>query len=158
MKRQLSLISLRILANALSWSFVFSAVALLSSCNQQSIGFALPPGSAEDGKMVFEKMACNQCHSVGNIPWQGISSEDFDVKLGGEVIHVKTYGELVTSIINPSHRVSTKLKESTIPNRNAQSPMPSYNQVMTVQELIDLVTFLQGEYDLVPPAGFYGPM
>jgi hypothetical protein len=158
MKHHLSLISTYKLTSPLSWLLVLAAITFLSSCNQQSIGFALPPGNAEDGKIVFEKMACNQCHSVGTIPWQGISSEDFQVKLGGEVIHVKTYGELVTSIINPTHRISTKLQESTIPNRNAQSPMPSYNQVMTVQELIDLVTFLQGEYDLVPPAGFYSPL
>jgi hypothetical protein len=28
--------------------------------------------------------------------------------------------------------------------------MPNYNQAMTVNELIDLVTFLQGQYKLKP--------
>jgi hypothetical protein len=158
MKHNYSLISITKLSSLLFWLLALASITGIYSCDQQSIGFALPPGDIEDGKLVYEKMACNQCHSVGNMPWAGIGSEDFNVKLGGEVIRVRTYGELVTSIINPSHRVSKKLTESTIPNRNAQSPMPSYNQMMTVQELIDLVEFLQGEYELVPPGGFYSPL
>ena len=31
-----------------------------------------------------------------------------------------------------------------------KSPMPSFNDVMTVSQLIDLVAFLQGQYELVP--------
>lgn len=158
MKHNVSQMSVLNRTNPLSWFLAFATITMVYSCNQQSSGFALPPGSEEDGKLVFEKMACDQCHSVGTIPWQGMASEDFDIKLGGDVIQVKTYGELVTSIINPSHRVSKKLQESGILNRSAQSPMPSYNQVMTVQELIDLVTFIQGEYDIVPPPGFYSPL
>ena len=142
----------------MTWCLAFVGAVILNSCNQQAIGFALPPGNIDNGKMVFENMACNQCHSVGDIPWTGIAPDDYDIKLGGEVIHVKTYGELVTSIINPSHRVSRKLKEATISNRSVQSPMPSYNQIMTVQELIDLVTYLQSEYDLKTPEGFYSPL
>ena len=125
-----------------------------NGCDQQSLGFALPPGDVTDGRAIFEEMACNQCHSVADIDWLGVEGEDFNLKLGGEVIKVKTYGELVTSVINPSHRIS-RLFKGEMPSRDAQSPMPSYNQIMTVQELTDLITFLEKQYDLKPPPGYY---
>lgn len=128
-------------------------VVLLSGCQSQSQGFALPEGSAEDGKITFLRLNCEACHSVGDIARKGIPDEP-DVPLGGEITRAKTYGELVTSIINPSHKIS----KGYLPNvKDAQgnSRMMIYNQFMTVQELVDLVTFLQEEYDVVPPPNDY---
>lgn len=34
---------------------------------------------------------------------------------------------------------------------NGESRMPVYNEVMTVQELVDIVTFLQEHYEVVAP-------
>ena len=41
-------------------------------------------------------------------------------------------------------------------NPDGTSRMPYYNDVMTVQELVDITTFLQGTYNLVAPE--YNPM
>ena len=71
------------------------------------------------------------------------------LQLGGAVSSIKTQGDLVTSIINPSHRVVGWRSETMGPD--GQSIMTVYNEFMTVQQLIDLVAFLQQRYDFVPP-------
>ena len=127
---------------------------LLTACDRQSQGFALPPGDIEAGKAAFVRLQCNQCHQVDDIAWAG--SGDIRVTLGGERTAIATYGDLVTSIINPSHRLSRGFDPATV--QNDQSKMRVYNDVMTVQELIDLVTYLQTTYEVwVPDFRQLGP-
>jgi len=118
-------------------------------------GFSLPDGDAERGKAVFAQLKCTACHRVlgarvlgarVNEPEQGEGVE-LEVVLGGEVTRVKTYGELVTSIINPSHRLA-KGYSSELIQVDGQSRMKNYNDVLTVSQLIDLVAFLQSHYKL----------
>lgn len=62
---------------------------------------------------------------------------------------MKTYAELVTSIINPSHVLSEQYQKEI---EAAQLlPMPKFNHVMTVEQMINLVAFLQPRYQLVEP-------
>lgn len=129
------------------WVLGFSLL-LLFSCAQESRGFVLPAGEVESGKSVFVLMSCNQCHSVGDIEWKGVTSENtIHVPLGGEVSKLKTYGELVTSIINPSHKIERKYLKEPYASQG-ESNMLKFNDFMTVQDLVDLVTFLQDEYKL----------
>lgn len=123
-------------------------------CNPNGKGFALPAGSEEDGKITFVGLSCTQCHSVADLEWEGIEGQDIHFRIGGEVTKVKTYGELVTSIINPSHRIARNFARE-LSDGQTQSPMPVYNEVMTVQELVDLVTFLEKQYNVSPPPTFY---
>ncbi len=123
------------------------------SCNPEARGFALPEGDADEGRITFTELHCNQCHSIGNIPWAGLPG-DVRLELGGEVTQIKSYGELLTSVINPSHKIAKKYLGEQVAEGD-RSRMKSYNDVMTVQELVDLVTFLQGEYPVRPPANYY---
>jgi hypothetical protein len=122
---------------------------LIVGCGQGR-GFALPTGELEAGKTAFTKFGCNNCHSVGDIEFKGLD-ENLKVPLGGAVTMVKTYGELVTSIINPAHKI----------DKNNQLvdgfKMKTYNEVMTVQELVDIVTFLQSEYEIKTPSHYSYP-
>ncbi len=70
-----------------------------------------------------------------------------NVRLGGEVSRIGTYGELVTSIINPSHRLAKGHATEDISDEG-KSLMTNYNDVLTVQQLIDLTAFLQSRYVL----------
>lgn len=139
-------------------SFVLLSVGLLiSSCNDQARGFALPEGDIEKGKVTFERLTCNECHSISDIEWKG-GSDNLKILLGGETSIQKSYGDLVTSIINPSHKITRRFKEqaTSLTTEEGLSKMKNYNEVMTVQELIDLVTFLQSEYKvLTPPSDYY---
>lgn len=134
---------------------IFLSLFLLlafASCQNESRGFVLPKGDVAEGKKVFQELHCVSCHYTDEISWAG--NPEFDdprIELGGEVRKVKTYGELVTSIINPSHKISRKVEEeaATLPDGSSKMEQFNYNSIMTVQELTDLVTFLQDEYELV---------
>ena len=69
------------------------------------------------------------------------------IALGGEVERIDTYGELVTSIINPSHRLAKGYPIDAV-SVDGKSKMRNYNDVMTVTQLNDLVMFLQSKYKL----------
>ncbi len=127
-------------------------LCLLASCDQQSRGFNLPPGDAEQGRATFILMQCNDCHSVGTaVPWVGENrAETIHIKLGGKTTQVRTYGDLVTSIIHPSHKLSRGMTDETA-TPEGESRMRNYNEVMSVQELIDLTEFLQSEYEIWVP-------
>jgi len=128
---------------------------LISSCNQQGRGFALPEGDIEKGKATYTKFGCNGCHSISEIEWDG-ESEDLNIPLGGEVTTQKSYGELVTSVINPSHKIARSYEEKAA-TEEGLSKMKNYNEVLSVQELIDLVAFLQSEYEVEAPTTEYYP-
>ena len=138
--------------------FAIGAVLALSmglvGCESQSQGFVLPPGDVEKGKAAFVGLGCGSCHVLQGVfkkllPEEG-GDEVIEVVLGGPVSRVKTYGDLVTSIINPSHRLSRGTHEDTV-NPDGTSKMPYYNDVMSVQELVDLTTLLQSTYSLKVP-------
>ena len=135
------------LAGAFALSFI------LSGCGTgptSGIGFRLPKGDPEKGKVAFLELKCHTCHTVReeNLP-KPDSPGQFNVTLGGEFIRVRTYGELVTSIINPTHIVSLEHKKK-LEVGGALSPMPEFNHLMTVAQMIDIVAFLQPHYKFPP--------
>lgn len=147
-----------------SFVALFTVIAvslLLAACEQgrtSGKGLVLPAGTVEDGKATFVNMGCVYCHSIPNVE---LDTAEFEVEpepllvLGGKVRKVKTYGELVTSIINPDHVISPSYLEKIQSNETDRSemstPMPSFNDEMTVSQLIDLVTFLDAQYELLLP-------
>jgi hypothetical protein len=72
------------------------------------------------------------------------------VVLGGRVFEVRTDGYLVTSIINPSHRLAREFRGAILTTESGESRMPDHNDVMTVGQLTDLVAFLQSTYTTMP--------
>jgi hypothetical protein len=138
----------------ISLTLLAGTLILATACTEDARharGFSLPEGDIEQGKQVFVEMRCNDCHFVGDIA-QGTESQtpEFSIKLGGKVRTVKTYGDLVTSVINPSHRIALGHPEAETTDADGESRMRNYNDVMTVQELVDVVSFLQSEYELQP--------
>lgn len=131
---------------------VLLATALfgLAGCGQKStIGFRLPDGNAEKGKAAFVALKCISCHSVDGVEFAAkIAVEPAQVTIGGQVAHVKTYGELLTAIVNPLHRVSQEMRKG---GHEKISVMPEFNQEMTVEQMIDLVAFLQPHYQKLTP-------
>ena len=133
---------------------VLAALAGLSACEADRMsekGFSLPEGNALNGKEAFVYMHCHECHTVvgEEFPVVTLADPPF-VQLGGKVTRVKTYGQLVTAIINPSHKLAKGYPIELVTN-DGQSKMPIYNGYMTVQELIDIVSFLQPQYDVFVP-------
>ncbi len=142
-----------------SWSgALFLILLLLGSCRKESTGFVLPPGDVAHGKQLFAELSCTDCHSIADLKWTGPGDNYPEVRLGGDVTQLKTYGELVTSVINPSHKISQKaVADSRWLIHGDSSKMETYhfNDFVTVSELVDLVAFLQSEYKLVQPVYNY---
>lgn len=135
------------------------AVAALAACDREARmsqqGFRLPDGDAEAGRTTFVYMQCHQCHTVVGEEFPQIPGQDAPyVALGGPTAKVKTYGELITAIINPSHKLAHGYAEEVISD-DGESNMYIYNSHMTVQELIDIVMYLQSRYDVQVPAYHY---
>jgi L-cysteine S-thiosulfotransferase len=126
-------------------------VAALAGCSPESpFGFRLPDGDPAAGRQAFLDLRCNSCHEV-----RGVAIEYREglahVPLGGQTTRVKTYGELVTSIINPSHRIAPPNRDAVLPGGQSIMSAAYLNEVTTVQQLVDLVAFLQPTYEVVQP-------
>lgn len=142
----------------LTIALVCLALVLISGCGRDpmsEVGFSLPEGDPIAGREAFLYMQCNQCHTVygEELPTIPLSDPPY-VQLGGPVTAIKTYGQLVTGIINPSHKLADGYAEDLV-SEDGESNMYIYNRYMTVQELIDIVMFLQPHYDVIVPKTMY---
>lgn len=132
---------------------VTALVLLLTGCNrsQSGAGLQLPAGDANRGRTAFVELQCFQCHAVEGVALPAPTVEEKSiVVLGGEVARLRSYGDLVTSIIHPGKTQSEKVRfldESGRPRH----PMQEINEQMTVAQLIDLVAFLHPHYRELPP-------
>jgi sulfur-oxidizing protein SoxX len=135
-------------------TLLLASLMALSGCDQDRAmserGFRLPEGNATAGRETFLYMHCNQCHTINGEELPTVAGFEPFVELGGSLTRVKTYGELVTAIINPSHKLADGYPEDLVSD-NGKSKMYVYNGFMTVQELTDLVMYLQSHYDVIPP-------
>ena len=131
-----------------------ACAVLLAACDvgpTSGAGFRLPDGDPEAGAATFVALQCNSCHVISNYELPPPAEKGpVEVTLGGEVTRVRTYGELVTSIINPSHKLVRWYPKEQV-SRDGKSLMPLFNDRMTVRQLINLVAFLQPHYDVVVP-------
>jgi len=129
-----------------------TAVFVLIGCKNEersthARGFHLPNGDPDIGQELFVSMKCHLCHTVA-----GTELPDYKIpalqriEIGGKVQRVRSYGELVTSIISPEHVVSEKwlavFSKEERKKGEVFSPMPVFNDQMTVQQLVDLAAFL----------------
>jgi len=92
------------------------------------------------------KYQCLACHSLEAFDYETVNRElEPPVLLGGTSTRVNTYADLVTSIINPSHKISSD-SSLLLTQAGGVSKMIVFNDVMTVNELVNLVKFLQLKY------------
>jgi mono/diheme cytochrome c family protein len=108
--------------------------------------FTLPRGDAARGREVFAKLECYKCHEVhGESFPPPAESASVGPELASMVGHhpPEFFAE---SIMNPN----AVIDEPRFRAPDGSSRMPSFNDSITVQELIDLVAFL---LSLTPPAG-----
>lgn len=133
-------------------------ILVLAGCQRgptSAAGFRLPDGDQEAGRAAFVDLQCYDCHTVTNETFPRSNNPDgLNIVLGGESTYVTTYGELVTSIINPSHKLAIGYDPEKI-STDGESKMRNYNDVMTVKQLTDLVVFLQPHYRVVVPEYVY---
>jgi len=100
--------------------------------------FTLHPGNPARGREAFVKFECYSCHQVlgEKFPQPGGDAIGPELSQMGP-IHPPEY--FVESIMNPSAVIG----EDRYRAKDGRSKMPSFNDIMTVEELIDLATFLK---------------
>lgn len=134
---------------------VASLSSLLMACDpgaEDVRGFRLPDGDPARGEEAFVALRCHACHDVEGLQLDPLDVGEPLVTLGGQTARVRTYEELVTSIINPSHRLADGYSLEDIASAGESLMVFAYlNEVMTVQQLVDLVTFLYTTYEVEPP-------
>jgi len=104
----------------------------------------LPEGKADRGRAAFNRMWCQGCHVVKGYEKEfeaPYAQPAVPVVLGGEQRRPSRI-ELVNSIINPSHRIGPGFQRDLVA-KGRQSRMGDYNETLTLQELSDLVAFLE---------------
>jgi hypothetical protein len=138
---------------------VACSLLLLNACSGERPpvqGFVLPEGNIAAGRANFLALGCVGCHTVVGEELPQPADAKFSVKLGGETMRVRHYGDLLTSIVNPSHRVFPQYRDEAESSDEKLSPMPDFTTQMTVAQLIDLVEFLNSKYTTMPQyAGRY---
>ncbi len=138
----------------ISLVILFCVAIVTSGCERDrmsEIGFVLPEGDLLAGRQAFLDLQCDQCHTVkGEVFPQSPLADSPYVELGGSSTSVKTYGQLVTAITNPSRDLIDGYLEENV-SEDGESNMYEYNRYMTVQQLTDIVRFLQPHYEIIRP-------
>lgn len=111
--------------------------------------FAMPAGDHHAGRQVFIDFECFKCHEVAGEDFPAPKAEQGDVgsSLSGMgAMHPADYFAEV--MIDPNASVSWRVKRHKAQTKGYLGPdgtskMPSYNDTMTIQQLIDLVAYLK---------------
>ncbi len=121
---------------------------LLAAC-QDSLyspeALGLPQGDKELGQLVYTQFECAECHTLYDD--EDSAERTIAVELGGKSRRVTSYAGLVSSVINPSHKLAKGYEMAVIAN-GKESKMRNYNDVMTITELVHLITYLKAHYYL----------
>jgi len=117
----------------------------------------LPEGDVDAGQQAFVDLQCTSCHTVKNLELPDPDVQGpVSIMFGGRLTRVKSYSDLITSIVNPSHRLVRGYSADRV-SEDGESRMPTLNDVMTVTQLIDITAFLQAQYDVKPIARYQYP-
>jgi mono/diheme cytochrome c family protein len=131
-------------------SVVFASLCALAlvvgSCassgpDPEAYPVVVPAGDPELGREVFLRYRCDVCHRVvGDPDLQMPTLEPAGPDLGLAVARAGA-GRLISSIVAPSHELA--IEEAW--EQQGLSPMPGFNERLTVAELLDLVAYLETE-------------
>lgn len=101
--------------------------------------FTLPKGDPAKGRDVYAKLECYACHQVKG---ERFPAPTEPTKLGPELSQMAPLHEaefFAEAVINPSAVID---KGKGYQAADGSAKMPSFNDSITVQELIDLVAYL----------------
>ena len=134
---------------------LLATVCALQGCTPDAMtsgaAFRLPTGNVEAGRKAFVDLRCYVCHQVKGLDVRFEGTPAARVALGGSVTRVKSYAELVTAIINPTHKVASDRPGGDGGTTASIMSVAGVNDVMTVTQLVDLVAYLQPQYKVEIP-------
>jgi len=110
-------------------------------------------GDGGKGRTLFEAKLCSRCHTVEGVKLPDLGLPQVDIiHLAGTNHRTWTRDLYAREIMNPQHLISPEHQKAMVRIGDrlgeVNSPMLNFNQSITVQELIDLVTFLEEKTNL----------
>lgn len=126
--------------------------SFLSADPNESQTTVIPKGSVIAGKTLFVEKGCYQRHAAGDISLpQSALTETLIIELGSDR-HVEwTRDDFAKAIMNANHTVSPDYEKAMMilgdHFKAVNSPMPTFNDILTVSDLIHLTTFLDDLFD-----------
>ncbi len=105
--------------------------------------FTLPPGDPLEGKRLFVDLECYKCHEIkgATFPEVGASDKGIGPELS-QMAGMHPVEFFAESIVNPNAVLDAQDKEKGFLGDDGKSRMPTYSDVLTVQQLADLATYL----------------
>ena len=105
--------------------------------------FALPQGDPVEGRKIFVDAECYKCHEVKGETFPSMTEEEKGV--GPELsqmagIHPREF--FAESIINPNAVIDSDAKEKGYLGEDGKSKMPTYDDVLTLGQVVDLAAYL----------------
>jgi mono/diheme cytochrome c family protein len=103
--------------------------------------FTLPPGNPTAGRKVFIELGCHSCHEVKGEQFPAPPGEKRDAGpelTGMGAAHPAEF--LAEAIVNPNAVI---IDEPGFTGPDRRSKMPTFNEDLTVAQLIDLVAYLK---------------
>ena len=107
----------------------------------------VPQGKAGLGKKIFVEKGCYKCHTVKDTELPKIEVDPtYAIPLGEQDHAGWTRDQYGAAIMNPNHTVAEEYRilMMTLGDhfKAENSPMPSFNEFLTISDLINLATFL----------------
>lgn len=133
------------LAGTLAFAVLGSGLLAQPPKEQKTV---VPPGSEAAGKTLFVERGCYQCHTAGDVSFPPTESlaESLFIELGTQEHRGWSRDDYARAIMNPNHTVSPDYHKIMIilgdKFKAENSPMPGFNDILTVNDLIHLTTFL----------------
>lgn len=108
----------------------------------------LPKGDATKGRIVFQAKQCHRCHTVTGAKFAEIDLPAIaNIALAGDNNSGWDRDDYAHHILDPGHIISPEHQRAMIiigDKLGAESsPMPSFLDLLTLRDLIDLSTFLE---------------
>jgi len=127
-----------------------SLLLLVAGCRttpQDTVTFRLPQGDIQNGKLTFISLKCYACHRVvrEDVP-PPYALPPVPVVLGAEPRQL-TRQELAQAIVAPSHTIEPGYRRELVASGHT-SRMADFAALLTLQQLADLVAFLQSLYEI----------
>ena len=114
---------------------------------EQTTGI-VPKGDASVGLSTFIDKGCFKCHIAGKakLPDLTVPSK-LSIQLGGAERQNWSRDQFARAIMNPNHAVAPEYHIARIVVGDKlgaeNSPMPAFNDILTLKDLINLTTFLE---------------
>ena len=143
----------------INYLLALGAFLSLAACSPGDLGrgdLHLPQGDSASGKELFVSLGCVGCHVVARADLPEPAEERAIRVVLGSQAGGMSYGQLVTAVVNPSHRLSRRYRADEV-SVDGESIMASYNDVITVTQLTDLVAFLEMHYQVAERPGYKYP-